>query len=62
MKFAIYSKILKKHDLTLADVAQMFGAKSESSFRSSTAFKRRIKGVCDLIEHVENNIVKKIKS
>jgi hypothetical protein len=61
MKFATYSKILKRHNLTLADVAEMFGSKSEHSFRSSTAFKQRIKGVCDLIEHVEDNIVKKIK-
>ena len=62
MKDAEYSHILRKHDLTVQEIAVMFGAKSEHCFRGSTAFKKRMKGICDLIQHVEDNIIKKIKS
>lgn len=62
MKTAAYTQILKRNNLTMADIARIFGSKSEHSFRSSSAFKRRIKGVCELIQFVEDNIVEKIKS
>lgn len=62
MKASYYSNVLKRNNLTMADVARIFGSKSEHSFRSSSAFKRRIKGVCELIQFVEDNIVEKIKS
>ena len=56
-----HKHILKRHNITVADIANMFGAKNENSFRNSTAFDRYIAGACELIETVEQSIINKIK-
>ena len=61
MKEAEYTKTLRRHNLTVADISKMFGAKSEHNYRCSTQFKQRMKGICELIERIEDNIIKNIK-
>lgn len=56
-----YQHILKKYNLTIGDIARMFGAKNEVSFRNSSAFKRYMSGLIEYTEHIESEIVKKIK-
>jgi len=52
---------LKKYNISVSDLADMFGAKNEMSFRNSTAFKRYIKASISIIEKVENEIINKIQ-
>jgi len=55
-----YKYKLKKYNLSVSELANMFGAKNEISFRNSTAFKRYIKATISIIERVENELTIKI--
>jgi len=47
---------LKKYNISISELAEMFGAKNENSFRNSTAFNRYVKAAENIIERVENQI------
>jgi hypothetical protein len=55
-----YKHIFKKHGLTVSKLAEMSGAKSEMSFRNSSAYKRYINLAVELIQHIEKSITTKI--
>jgi len=55
-----YKHKLKKYNLSVSELANIFGAKNEISFRNSTAFKRYIKATVSIIEKVESEIVNKL--
>ena len=57
-----YKQKLKKYQLTVKDMARIFGAKNVNSFRNSTAFKRYMKATCEIISIVEDGIVDNLKS
>lgn len=51
---------LKKYNISISELAEMFGAKNENSFRNSTAFNRYITATEKIIERVEQSIIDKI--
>lgn len=55
------SSKLSKYNLSLTQIAEMFGYSSVESFRNSSAYKKRIKSVEQVITHVEKEIIKRIE-
>lgn len=55
-----YKHKLKKYNLSVSELANMFGSKNEISFRNSTAFKRYMRATISIIEKVESEIVSKL--
>ena len=51
---------IKKYKLTTKQIAKMFGYSSEYTLRNSTRYTLIIKGIDDIISHVEDEIVGKI--
>lgn len=64
LNFAVvsYKHKLKKYNISIADLADMFGAKNEMSFRNSSAFNRYLKATELIIERVEQSIIDKINA
>ena len=52
--------ILKKYGISIADLAEMFEAKNEISFRNSSAYNRYVRASVKLIHRVEHSITNKI--
>lgn len=52
--------ILKKYNISIADLAEIFEAKNEISFRNSSAYNRYIRAAAKLIQRVEQSITTKI--
>lgn len=55
-----YKHKLKKYNISVSELADMFGSKNEISFRNSSAFKRYMKATLSIIEKVETEIVNKL--
>jgi hypothetical protein len=56
----VYKSKLKKYDISIKELAEMFGSKNELSFRNSSAFNRYLNAFVKIVERVEGKIIEKI--
>ena len=52
---------IKKYNLTLTDVAELFGYSSSVAMRNSTAYEKRLKALEKLINHIEKELINRIQ-
>lgn len=51
---------LKKYNISIVELANIFELKNEMTLRNSTAFKRYVRATIRIIERVETEIANKI--
>jgi hypothetical protein len=56
-----HNPLFKKYNLSHADLARMLGSKNVTSFKNSSAHKRYMQFFEQLANHIESEIIKKIK-
>lgn len=52
-------KLLKKWNLSISTLGEIYGYSSYGSFRNSSAYNDRIQSMCKLVRHLENELRKK---